>query len=156
VWRLARRKEYAQAIASTQVQMARVLLLERKPDEAVALLQESLTLLRETDLVDEGGMIERETAVAWRVLGEAMASLPEEHPAVEVGGEVVTAVACFEKSLNILSGIDWESRLERVNTIHAWATYTQKFGDQAQGNALMQKGKTLKDELGICRVMVTI
>lgn len=110
--------------SSLYAHLAEACLGQGNTGEACVLAQQALDLGREEESQGDIGL-------AWRVLGKAMAQMPES----------MGARACFTESLRIFR--EMRAEVEVGRTLREWARYEWNQHERDQGNLLWQEARDL-------------
>ncbi len=118
-------------------------------------LAEAQKKAREAVLVAERTLQQRpikrvklETAVAWRVLGNVLAKVPQKNQEAIIANKPVDAVACYSRSRQLLNEVGVAGDLEKAHTLRAWAMLEMRRDHVAEATPLAQAARVLLVKLG--------
>lgn len=124
--------------------LAEVRLGQGNAKVASALVQRALALAQEAGVL-------KYAAMAWRMLAEVAAALPEP-PVVE--DAVCAPETAFTYALEIFTELAMEG--ERMWTLWRWARCLQRSGDRARGTALAQEAQAIATKLDVSLDLLTL
>ena len=101
-----------------------------KIEEALSTAQQALHYAQQNPIA-------RDLGIAWRVVGQAMAQMPDH----------IGATACFKESLHILTEASLTG--DRVRTLRSWAEYELQRGDYEQGLVYWREAREIFREIGV-------
>jgi predicted ATPase len=132
-----------------QVEMARLLLAEKRAAPALTQIQSALRLIHEQNLENQGLLAQKTCAIAWRELANITAQLPPTSLPIYIENQPHQVADCFQKSLQILSKIKNGAKLEAAHTLFAWAVYETRANHHQRGELLWQQAHALYTQLGM-------
>jgi tetratricopeptide (TPR) repeat protein len=147
--RLAREADIPHTVATAKSGTARLLLVEGRPDEALAFAQESIALTLQLSQNRPGRITRKTAAAAWHVLGQVAAELPPESLPVVVAERKYDAAACFGQGVRLYEQIGHGVEAELAYALHAWAAFELSEGDKKHGAALWRRALAMFAHLGM-------
>lgn len=132
-----------------QVEMARLLLAEKKPAPALTQIQSALQFMRRQNIKDHGFLAQKLYAIAWRELANIAAQLPPASLPIFIENKPHRVADCYQKSLQLFSKINSGAKLEAAQTLFAWAVYEIRADHHERGELLLQRAHTLYTQLGM-------
>jgi Predicted ATPase len=126
------------ALSETYGFLAEACLGQKKFDEAIEAISQSLPLGLETENPEYIGGV-------WRTLGLVAAGLPDE--SLAVGNQTYDARGCFQESLRVWTEVGAEA--ERARTLRAWASYEIERGDHERGREMYSEAREIFSRLGM-------
>jgi tetratricopeptide (TPR) repeat protein len=119
--RLARRVDKPLLRVTALVGQAQLEMEDHALDEAQEKGREAVLLAERTLQQRPIKAVKQTTAVAWRVLGQVLAKVPQKNKQVSIAGKTVDAIACFGRSRQLLDEVGQPGDLEKAMTLRAWA-----------------------------------
>jgi tetratricopeptide (TPR) repeat protein len=92
--------------------------------------------------------VKQVTAVTWYALGNVLAKVPQKNPQATVGGKMVDAIACFQRSRQLLDEVDLPGDLDKARTLRAWALLEMRRDRLAEAAPLAEAAHVLLLKLG--------
>ncbi len=132
-----------------QIEMARLLLAEKKPALALAQIQSALKLIREQNIESHGFSAQKVSALAWRECANITAQLPSASLPIFIENQPYHVADCYQKSLQLFSKIKNGAKLEAAHTLFAWAIYEIRADHHKRGELLWQRAHTIYTQLGM-------
>ncbi len=93
--------------------------------------------------------MKRTTAVAWRVLGQVLAKVPQKEKLATISGQQVDASTCFGRSLQLLDDLGEPDSVEKAITLRASALYELHRGHDDRAKSLRRQSILLFRRLGL-------
>ena len=132
-----------------QVEMARLLLAEKKPAPALIQIQSALQLIHQQKIESHGLSAQNYCAIAWRELANITAHLPPASLPIFIENQPYEVADCYQKSLQLFSKIKNGAKLEAAHTLFAWAVYEIRADHHKRGELLWQRAYTIYTQLGM-------
>lgn len=132
-----------------QIEMARLLLAEKKPAKALTQIQSALQLMRQHNIEDRGFSARKYCAIAWRELANIAAQLPSASLPIFIEKQPFQVADCYQKSLQLFSKIKNGAKLEAAHTLFAWAIYEIRVDHHERGELLWQRAHDIYTQLGL-------
>lgn len=146
--RLARKTDRPLVRASALLGQAQLEVEDHALAEAQEQAREAVLLLERTLQQRPVKAVKQSTAVAWRVLGQVLAKVPQKNQQIAVGGKSVDAIGCFQRSRQLLEEVGSPGDVEQVTTLRAWALFEMHRDRVAQATTLAQAARDILLKLG--------
>jgi tetratricopeptide (TPR) repeat protein len=146
--RLARKVDLALMRVHALVGQAQLEMEDHALDEAQEKAREAVTLAERTLQQRPIKTVKQTTAVAWRVLGQVLAKVPQKNKQVSIAGKTIDAIACFGRSRQLLDEVGVAGNLEKAMTLRAWALLELRRDHVAEATPLATAARELLVKLG--------
>ncbi len=146
--RLARKVDKPLVRVSALLGRAQLELEEHALTEAQEQAREAVMLAERTLHQRPIRSVKQVTAVAWRILGNVLAKVPQKKQQAAIGGKMVDAVACFTRSRQLLDEVGVPGNLEKAMTLRAWALLELRRDRIAEAAPLAEAARELLVDLG--------
>ncbi len=146
--RLARKTDKPLIRVASLVGLAQLDLEDHALTEAQEKAREAVILAERTLQQRPIKQIKLETAVAWRILGNVLAKVPQKNQQITIGSKTVDAIACYGRSRQLLEETGPVGELEKTHTLRAWALLEMRRDHMAEAAPLAQAARTLLAKLG--------
>ena len=146
--KLAREQDKRLTISAAKAGLARLFLEDHLLEEAEAQAVASVVLIEEILTKRTGRITKRVAGIAWRILGEVLAKVPQKETEVNINGRIVNATACFTTSINIWNELGEADLLEKAHTLRQWAIYELHCGNGKQFATMRSEAYTVYKKLG--------
>lgn len=146
--KLAREHNKLLIVSAAKAGLARLFLEDHLLEEAEAQAVASVTMLAEILTKRTGRAVKRVSGVAWRILGEVLAKVPQKEIKVNINGRIFDATDCFTTSLNLWNDLGDAERLEKAHTLRQWAIYELHCGNGKQFATKRAEAYAIYQQLG--------
>ena len=132
-----------------QIEMARLLLAEQAPADALNQIREALVIATADDFLQQGITARKTCAAAWRELGRIAIELPPTDRPIRINNQVYDIAGCFQQSIQILTDVNSGAKLEKARSLFDWAAYELRWGNHQRGENLWRQALTIYTQLGM-------
>jgi len=146
--RLARKTDKPLIRVKSLVGMAQLDLEDHELETAQEKAREAVLLAERTLQQRPIKGIKHDTAVAWRILGNVLAKVPQKNQQAIIGGKSVDAIACFNRSRHLLDEVGVSGELDKALTLRAWALLEMRRDHVQQATPLAKMARDLLVKLG--------
>lgn len=129
--------------------LAQLFLEDHLLDEAEAQAILAVNVAEKNMQKQRGRAARRVTAVAWRVLGQVLAKVPQKEKTAVISGQQVDASTCFGRSLQILDDLGEPDLLEKAITLRASALFELHRGHEDRAKSLRRQSIIFFRRLGL-------
>ena len=147
--KLARQAQKPLVIVTAVSGLAQLFLEDHLLDEAESQAILAVSVAEKTLQKQSGRAMKRAVAVAWRVLGQVLAKVPQKEKVAAISGQQVDASTCFGRSLQLLDDLGEPDALEKAITLRASALYELHRGHEDRAKSLRRQSIILFRRLGL-------
>jgi len=147
--KLARQARKPLVIVTAVSGLAQLFLEDHLLDEAESQAILGVSVAEKTLQKQPGRAMKRTTAVAWRVLGQVLAKVPQKEKLATISGQQVDASACYGRSLQLLDDLGEPDAREKAITLRASALYELHRGHDDRAKSLRRQSILLFRRLGL-------